>query len=129
MRWGKELDNDGYCNINNGKQDRLPNSLNIFAIIPVVGIRPERWYVAGRHSIAGPVKELQAIATDPKMPIRFILSLTECERLRAEARNESKEYCVVPLCLALMLSPTSSPLLVSTRSRVVSFIAATIGMI
>lgn len=34
-----------------------------------VGIKPERRNVAGRWSIAGPVKELQAMANEPKYPI------------------------------------------------------------
>ena len=34
-----------------------------------VGIKPERRNVAGRWSMAGPVKELHAMAKDPKYPI------------------------------------------------------------
>ena len=37
--------------------------------VKTVGIRPERWNVAGRWSMAGPVNELQAIAKEPRYPI------------------------------------------------------------
>jgi hypothetical protein len=37
--------------------------------VTVVGIRPERWKVAGRFNMAGPVRELTAMEMDPNIPI------------------------------------------------------------
>lgn len=37
--------------------------------VQVVGINPALWKVAGKFSMAGPVKELLAIDMDPKNPI------------------------------------------------------------
>ena len=95
---------------------------SVMVIIPVVGIRPERWYVAGRHSMAGPVNELTAIDADPRTPIRFTLLDTDSEKIRTDARIESKECCEAETWLVLPLSQLSVYLLVSTMSWVVSFI-------
>ena len=47
------------------KQQRADNR-QINRIVNVVGINPDRWYVSGRQSIAGPVNELTAIAEEIK---------------------------------------------------------------
>ncbi len=78
-------------------------------------MRPALWYVAGRHSIAGPVNEFAAMATDPKTPIRFMLCVTDFVILRAEAVKESKRESEPML---------SASMLVGARSRVVSLVIA-----
>lgn len=70
--------------------------------------------------MAGPVKELTAMATDPRMPMRFMLSETESVTLRAEARIDSKRES------ALGLSQLS-PLPLWAMRNVVSFIAFAVG--
>jgi len=108
----------------NRNKENLPKFVVTSIVIPVVGIKPERWYVSGRHSMAGPVKEFTAIDIDPKKPIRCILSDRASEKLLADARSESNEFLVDK---ALLLLPSSeiSPLLSSfTMSSVVSLFIA-----
>ena len=45
--------------------------------VKIVGISPEIWNVAGRFSIAGPVKELTVIAIDPSIPIIPLVDFCE----------------------------------------------------
>lgn len=65
--------------------------------------------------MAGPVNEFAAMATDPKMPIRFMLCVTDFVMLRAEAVNESNRENEPML---------SASMLVWARSRVVSLVIA-----
>jgi hypothetical protein len=55
---------------------------------------PERWYVSGKVSIAGPVREFTAIDTEPSIPMRpmcsrtvFDNALMECERENRDCRS------------------------------------------
>jgi hypothetical protein len=47
------------------KDERTQTSTSVH----VVGIIPDRWKVAGKFNIAGPVKELTARAAEPNKPI------------------------------------------------------------
>ena len=57
--------------------------------------------------MAGPVNEFAAIDTDPRTPIRFTLLDRDSEKIRADARIESKEYCEAERWLELPLSQIS----------------------
>lgn len=72
--------------------------------------------------MAGPVKELTAMATDPNMPMRFMLCETEPVTLRAEARNDSNRES------ALGLSQLSTSLPLGAMRNVVSFIVFSVGV-
>jgi hypothetical protein len=50
-------------------REHMADKMQTKMTVQVVGINPALWKVAGKFSMAGPVKELLAIDMDPKNPI------------------------------------------------------------
>mmetsp|Transcript_28334 Transcript_28334/g.76761 ORF Transcript_28334/g.76761 Transcript_28334/m.76761 type:complete len:153 (+) Transcript_28334:1355-1813(+) len=93
------------------------DKMQVNTMAAVVGIKPERWYVAGRVSIAGPVKEFTAMDTDPRTPMRCMLSDKASEKLAMKS-SEVWRFIGFPLPARFDSPPPSST---SGISCVVSF--------
>ncbi len=72
--------------------------------------------------MAGPVKEFAAMATDPSIPMLFMLWETEPVALRTEARNDSNRESPIGL------SQLSGSLPLGAMRNVVSFIVFVVGV-